>query len=409
MRLRTSCCFFLTALLAGLSILAGCSALPRNPVPLDLMKRAEVIGFPGVRAWAGKIDSGFQEDIITSIHQERPGDFPRNPDGSLDYSCLALSGGGDNGAFGAGFLCGWSKKGERPRFKLVTGISTGSLIAPFAFLGSEYDPLLKRVYTGISQKDIYKERGIVFALGNESFADSRPLSELINRNVDIQLLKAVANAHRNGRRLYVGTTNMDADRLAIWNMGAIAQSGHPEALDLFRKVFLASASVPAVLPPVFMEVEAEGERFDEMHVDGGTKTQVFFYGGVLDLENAAASVFGKKEVADHSSLYVIINGKLGPVPEQVTRSLKEITSRSLSTMIKAAALWDIYRAYTFAKRDGLGFRFVFIPDAFEFLSDERFDQGEMKRMFELGYQLGKSDDPWKKVPPGLGRHAPAFQ
>ena len=169
---------------------------------------------------------------------------------------LALSGGGQDGAFGAGILCGWTEAGTRPQFKLVTGISTGALMAPFAFLGPAYDHVLKEAYTTISDKDVYKAHkplAILLSLVNikplPALTENKPMEELVARLVDDKVLAEVAREHRKGRRLLIGTTQMDAQRLVIWNMGAIANSGNPQALALFRKIMVASASIPAFFPP----------------------------------------------------------------------------------------------------------------------------------------------------------------
>lgn len=241
-------------LLAGLIpvLLAGCSSLPRNAVPVEEIRRADIPGMVGVRAWGGEFSPRFQADLIASIRQEPVGAFPLNEQGLPVYHGLALSGGGSNGAFGAGILNGWTGAGTRPNFKVVTGISTGALIAPFAFLGSEYDQQLKTVYTTTRTRDILQRLNIFrIIFQGEAFAHVTPLKQLIETHFDDDFLQAVAVAHKRGQRLYVGTTHMDAQRLMVWNMGAIASSGHPDALDLFRKVILASSSVPAAFPPVF--------------------------------------------------------------------------------------------------------------------------------------------------------------
>ena len=279
-------------LTVGLSV-AGCGSLPRNPVPVDRMKQAELPGMPDVRAWAGSFSEAFEADLAESVRQESVADFRRAPDGSGHYAALSMSGGGDKGAFGAGFLNGWTASGTRPTFKLVTGISTGALIAPFAFLGPEYDEVLKNAYTTISADEVLRKRGLS-RFWRDAVADTEPLAALIARDVDEDVLKAVARAHGQGRRLYVGTTHMDAGRLVVWNMGAIASSGHPEALALFRKVMLASASVPVAFPPVLIEVEVDGERYDEMHADGGVETQMFFL--------AALTGHGDLNIADTAEI-----------------------------------------------------------------------------------------------------------
>ena len=389
-------------LVTGLALLmlAGCTGLPRNPVPVEDMRRAGIPGMPAVRAWATELDPDFQADLGESVRQEVRGMFQLDKDGYPIYNALGLSGGGSSGAFGAGILNGWSEAGMRPNFKVVTGISTGALIAPFAFLGPDYDEQLKTVYTTTQTGDILERLNIFRILfRGEAFARTTPLKQLIETHFDAGFLRAVAAAHNKGRRLYVGTTHMDAQTLVVWNMGVIANSGHPDALELFQQVVLASSSIPAAFPPVFIEVEVDGERYDEMHTDGGTVTQVFFYEGTVDLAAAAREAGHGEREGYRGTLYIIRNGKLGPEPEQVRRRLPEISGRALGTMIKFAAINDLYRLHVNTDASGLGLQYVAIPDDFESRADEVFDPLEMKRLFELGYQTGLSGTGWQETRP----------
>jgi predicted acylesterase/phospholipase RssA len=383
-----------------LLLVSACATLPRDPVPLDDTFAAEVPGMPDVRAWGGEISPAFQADIVESVSQEAAAGITDASSEVSEHAALAISGGGSDGAFGAGFLNGWSAAGDRPDFKLVTGISTGALIAPFAFLGSDYDEELKEVYTTINTESIL-DRLSVFSIlfRSESLAKTDPLKGLVAEHMDADLLRAIADRHNLGYRLYIGTTNMDAQRLSVWNMGAIANYGTPEALQLFRDVMVASASIPVAFPPVMIEVEVDENRFDEMHTDGGTVTQVFFYSGVVDLKAAAREVgissFG------NSALYIIRNGHLSAELRQVERKLSDISERSVSTMIKSAAGNNLYRIYAFTRREGVAFRYVDIPDEFVSEATELFDQDEMKRLYDVGYQLGRSGDGWRDEPPGF--------
>jgi len=232
-----------------MSLAVGCSSFSqRHPVPIDQLYRAQILpGVPAVRAWAGTFSDEFEADLIESVRQEIQTSTLTGKTILPTINILTLSGGADHGAFGAGFLNGWTASGTRPEFKFVTGVSTGAIIAPLAFLGPEYDGVLKEGFTTIGAEDIYQKRG-VSALWSDSLVDSAPLENLINKYIDQAVLIAVARAHSQGRRLYIGTTHMDADRLVVWNMGAIANSGHPNALTLFRKVILASSSIPLVSP-----------------------------------------------------------------------------------------------------------------------------------------------------------------
>ena len=259
----------------------------RTPLPPELRPEATVQRLTGVRTWAFEHSPEFEKDLILSVQQESSYGSRGHNDATGHFNILALSGGGANGAFGAGILHGWSEAGSRPSFKIVTGISTGALTAPFAFLGSEYDPTLKKVYTSVATRDIMRVRPfIVMRGGLDSLADTTPLQKLLEEYITDDVIRDVARAHQTGRRLYIGTTDLDASRLVIWNMGVIAAADRPEAFDLFRSVMLASASIPILFPPVYIPVEAGGAAYEEMHVDGGVTTQVFCYGDIMNLDDA---------------------------------------------------------------------------------------------------------------------------
>jgi len=380
---------------------SGCATLPRNAVPVEHIYDAEIPGFPDIRAWGGQISKEFQADIIQSGREEPEAGFPRDETGMPIRDTLALSGGGSSGAFGAGFLNGWSAKGTRPDFKLVTGISTGALTAPFAFLGSEFDEQLKQAFTTTKTENILQRLNIFKILfKSEAVNSTGPLKQLIQKRITADMLRAVAAKHDQGHRLYIGTTHMDAQRLVVWNMGLIAKGESAGALDLFHKVILASTSIPAAFPPVLIEVELDGNRYDEMHADGGTLTQVFFYGGIIDIKAARREAYGY-DFKPAGGIYIIRNGQLIPEPQKIDRNFAEISSRAIDTMIKAAVVGDLYRIYAFTQRDGVDFHYVDIPDDYQSRSKEFFDKEEMSRLFEIGYQLAQSDAPWRSNLPGF--------
>jgi len=190
----------------------------------------------GIWDYGDRLSQLFQDDLKNSVLQEPDGLFPVNESGKKVYNGLTLSSGGTNGAFGAGFLAGWSEHGSRPEFKVITGISTGALIATFALLGSEYDTTLEHMYTTMTTKKVLSFRGPIRALMHESLADSKPMARQIEVLIDEEILGKIAIEHNRGQRLLIGTTHLDDGRFMVWNMGAIASSGHPNALDPFRKV-----------------------------------------------------------------------------------------------------------------------------------------------------------------------------
>ena len=388
------------ALVAAAVGLAGCSVLPRNAVPVELMGVATLIpDVPGARAQAGLPDAAMQRDLARSFEQESATEFPIGPDGVVQYAHLALSGGGANGAFGAGFLVGWSQTGKRPLFKIVTGVSTGALMAPFVFAGPDYDAALTEFYTQTSSANIFRMLSIIPQfLGGESLADSGPLQLMIERHVDAELLRRIAAAHDGGRRLYIATADLDSQRLWVWNMGLIAASGRPEAARLFRQIMLASASVPIAFPPVFFQVEAGGRRFDEMHVDGGVGARVFFTGGVFSFSAARAGVgrgVGREE------LYIIHNGQLLPKPRETPRSLRGIGMRTFESASKSAVVGDLFRIYAVTRREQAGYNWITIPEDVELSGNELFDPVTMGKLFELGRRSAQADAPWFTDPPGL--------
>jgi hypothetical protein len=373
----------------------------KDPVPYEHIDRVDVVDMPGVRVWGDKLSDVLHQDLVQSIQNEKPGLFPRGPDGAFQYGGLSLSGGGDHGAFGAGFLKGWSKTGSRPTFKVVSGISTGALIAPFALLGSAYDGDLEAAYTTVSAADIYKFKSIIGAYWRESLADNHPLEELVHKFVSDEVIDAVAQAHLNGQRLFVGTTNFDAQRPVIWNMGIVAISQHRKAYDFFRKILVASAAIPVLFPPVYFEVESDGAVYDEMHVDGGTVGQMFFYGAVVGWRKVLSEASGVDDPDDQSTLFLIIDGEVAPELQHVRRRLISITNRTISTLVKVSAWAALYRMYLHSRADGYGFQFVGLPDDYKPESHHPYDPTEMKRMFNIGYDMGRSGKGWRTTPPGF--------
>jgi len=292
--------------------LQACAPVARQPaVPVDHTTEAVPLGVAHARYFVDGDLSGFTQDAMKSIERERATLAAAGKAGEPlpPINFLAISGGGDDGAFGAGLLNGWTEAGARPEFKAVTGISTGALIAPFAFLGSEHDKELRDVYTSVSPSDIYESRSMWAAITNDAMADSRPLWNLLGKYITPEFLKEIAAEYAKGRMLLIGTTNLDARRPVVWNMGEIASSGDPRAIDLFRKIMIASASIPGAFPPMMIDVEVDGKPYQEMHVDGGAMAQVFMYPPGL---TRAVTAAGEQVAERERHVYVIRNTKLGP-------------------------------------------------------------------------------------------------
>ncbi|HWT98534.1 MAG TPA: patatin-like phospholipase family protein [Terriglobales bacterium] len=378
----------------------GCADLLRHPAPTDVAQQAVIPGFTGIRYLPLTDPAPFRAVLIAAFHNETSENYETMPDGSRVYSYLSVSGGGSDGAYGAGLLNGWSEAGGRPSFKIVTGVSTGALIAPFAFLGPAYDEKLKESYTTIDANHVFLRRSLLSLIWSESATDSAPLLELVSRYVDDKLLDAIAAEHAKGRRIYVATTNLDAEQPVIWDMGAIASSKNPERLKLFRQILVASASIPAVFPPVLLQVTIDGKKYDEMHVDGGVFFQSFSVGAITDLPGAIAAAhpdFAGKVV---QRLYVIRNGSVSPDPDQVKRSLTAITLRTIGTMLKVSGINDLYRLYLSCVHDNVEFNYVSIPAEYEPLTKEQFDKAEMNQVFNYGEQTASKGIVWRHLPPG---------
>jgi len=351
-----------------------------------------------IRAFSGMPSDSFKEDFIKLLEQEKKEEssfFDFN--NSQTLYALAISGGAAEGAYGAGLLSGWSESGMRPVFKVVTGISTGAIIAPIAFLGSKYDYKLKEFYTKYSTRDIVRIR-IPFI---NSFANTRPLERLIEKYFDAELMQEIAIEYSKGRRLYIGTTNLDAQRLVIWDMGKIASIGDDKALKLFRKIILASASIPIAFPPVYLSVEANDKTYDEMHVDGGITRQVFFLYDVLQGFDNALKEKGIDVSKIKHAIYVIRNGYVEPQYKEVPDRLPAIAERAADTMINAQGIGDLYQLYVFTKERGGDFNLAYIPATHVSKAKEPFDPVEMQELFDLGFKEALGGYPWRKNPPGL--------
>jgi len=294
-------------------------------------------------------------------------------------------------------LGGWTASGKRPEFDLVTGVSTGALTAPFAFLGPKYDGALKEVFTQSTTKDIAIAQPIRGLLGGDSLASNAPLAKVVAFYVNDAFLAEVAAEHRKGRRLLIGTTNLDAERPVIWDMGAIATSGRPESLELFRKVLLASAAIPAVFPPGFVQVAAGGAVYDEMHVDGGATREVF----LVPTQFMAQKAVGGLGINPIRRAYIIRNGHVSPEYKAVKAKTLSIAGRAVSSLIKSQGVGDLIAMYAKAQAEGIEYNLASIPAEFSAPHPAPFDTGYMKVLFERGFALGKAGYHWAKAPPGV--------
>ena len=392
--MKTNQTLFLAVLIATL-LMYGCASFKqRTPLPQDLSPVAQVLGISDAKFWGDEPPPHFEE-WVSMAKAELKARYPAMFGTSHSY--LAISGGGAEGAFGAGLLAGWSEVGTRPEFSVVSGISTGALIAPFAFLGPDYDKKLKEVYTTSSTKDIIRKLSIVQIRSAAAAYSTKPLRKLLSNYVDQDMMEAIADEHRKGRRLFIATTNLDAGRPVIWNVGAIAASGNPNALALIHDVLVASASIPVAFPPVIIKVEAKGSQYDEMHVDGGASSQVFIVPTGLDW----SKIEEKLEVKGVPRAYIIRNDRLVTDWQAVKPKIAPIAKRSISSLIRNNGYGDLYRLYLETQQAGIDFNLAYIPNEFNLKAKEHFDPQYMSQLYDLGYRMALSGYPWQKSPPGI--------
>ena len=323
-------------------------------------------------------------------------------DGIPNIAVLGLSGGGSNGAFAVGLLSGWTEHGTRPEFKIVTGVSTGALIATHAFLGSEYDSLLEEIYTSITDDQVFRSRNPLSVLYNDSLRDTSPLRKTIAGWIDLEILEQVAREHRRGRRLYVATTDLDGNRLIAWDLGAIAASDRPDRLKRYRDVLLASSSVPVAFPPVYFPVDINGETYWQMHVDGGASANIFFSGFMFDVQRAIEA--HRLEQGAQVDFYLIVNSTLEPRPldQPVKGNILSIAAASTWSMSWAAQSAQLARMFRIIHGLGLGYHLAGIPSDYpDPLDSSSFDPLAMSKLLEYSKAKAVQGYPWLDKPPGL--------
>lgn len=379
--------------------LPACSLPTRlAAVPRGRASAATVLGVPGERFFPlepGGQAALEQEFLATGQRQlVSRGLSPSAPFPELDL--LGISGGGENGAFGAGLLNGWTERGDRPSFFLVTGISTGALTAPFAFIGSSRDADLKRVFTEITVAEVLIQRSFTAAIWDDAMADNSPLFRTISRYVNEELLAEIARAYASGRLLLIGTSNLDAQMPVIWNIGAIAQSGHPQALDTVRRILLASSAIPGAFAPVLFDATLDGQPYQELHVDGGAFAQVFLYPASVSQYRRERRA--RRQPVAPARAWVIRNARLDPEWGSVDRRTIGIAGRAITAMIATSGVNDVLRIQNAAERDGVEFNLAHIGRDFTVEYDKPFDQAYMRPLFEYGRQRALRGDAWTSRP-----------
>jgi len=391
----------LLAVVLALAVLLGaCTGTRLLPAPPeDRAALARIPGYPpNIRFYADQPFPDTDAELAAFRRQvarrvEREGALPNG--GIADI--LVLSGGGSDGAYGAGLLNGWTDRAdrERPDFVMVTGISTGALIAPLVFAGPDYDPALERFYTNTATQDVL-DFVLFRALTGRALglADTTRLADTVDRTLTPELIDRIAREHRKGRRLLVGTTNLDSQRPVTWNIGAIAASDNPDKRRLIRDILLASAAIPAALPPILFEVEVDGKRYTEMHVDGGVTRQLFSF--PLQVAEAAERDGLGGEML-RGTVYVIRNTKLAPDFEPVEPGVVQIAARSVSTLIKSAGVADIAVVEDRVRRAGFGLKVTAVPESFDEVEEELFDIRYMRALYKTGYDAAFEGAPWVTI------------
>jgi len=379
-------------LLPALLGVTGCNSIPKREriaVPQELVEQAVIPGIPHARSWGDQL-SPLTRELLEYSKEEFARKHPEMM--NKKHVFLGISGGGANGAYAAGLLTGWSERGDRPKFSVVSGISTGAIISPFVFLGEEYDPVIIELYTTMSTEDVVIERNRLSAIRRDAFFDTEPLRQILLDRLGDREIERIAQEYRNGRRLLIGTVNIDVMRPVSWNIGEIAASQRSDRRELIVDIIMASAAIPVGMPPVFFDVEVDGRTYQEMHVDGGIYSQVMTspitirWNEIMDKLNAQGT----------PQLYVIRNAKIVPPWKEVQPKMFDIASRSLASMIRTQGLGDLKTLYLTARRDGVEVFLTCIPDSFDEHPDDLFDSDYMNALFDVGYEAILHGDPWVK-------------
>ena len=364
--------------------MTACSSLPRMPAPPVRIADVAPNGFPVTVRFLGS-----DREFVETHAIERVGRL-RAAAGGNTLNILALSGGGAGGAFGAGALVGLSRCGERPRFDVVTGVSAGALIAPFAFLGPDWDGELEEAFLGGRAEHLLQPRGVDF-LFRPGYFKGKPLVQLVNHFATERLVEEVARQAAQGRLLLVATTDLDKEEAVIWDLGAVAAQGGERALSLFRAVLTASASIPGLFPPVLIPVEGEGRQFEEMHVDGGTTLPLFV---APELAEAGPPLAKGLEGA---SIYVLVNGHLSTYPETTRIRPVPVLSRSLSAALTHSSRKALALTAVIAERHGMPLRFSYIPVTYPYQGSLDFKPSSMRALFEYGVGCAEAGVLWTTI------------
>ena len=380
--------------LVAIVALTGCAAIHREPAPGMIFNTTTPVGFQSVVRYA----DGYANADPRAIESRFSETLQRRRAASIDgtVNILALSGGGAGGAFGAGALVGLSRRGARPQFDIVTGVSAGALIAPFAFLGSGWDAQLTDAFSGARTEHLLGSRGIG-ALFRPGIYENGPLVDLVDHFVTDELIQAVAQQTATGRLLLVATTDLDTQETVIWDMGGIAARSGDEARVLFRNVLVASASIPGVFSPVVIRVQKAGVRYDEMHVDGDTTVPFF----VAPMQAYVRPIDASE--LKGVNIYVMVNGQLGGAPRTTPVDTISILSRSVETTLLHLARTNVLLTLEFARKYDINLRFSSIPIDYAFRGPLDFEPSSMRALFNYAADCAREGRLWTTVEQAIGR------
>lgn len=378
----------------------GCAGrIPHRPLSAQEFRKVDFNTIVPERFWGDDAPQNldlFLKKQAVILKKRFPQAINSNSSNAPMYGFLAISGGGANGAFGAGLLAGWTESGKRPKFEVVTGVSTGAIIAPFAFLGSEYDEKIIELYSTVSRRDIFRKRSALFALlFRSALTDTKPLRKLIDQHITPDLVAKIAKQDKLQRKLFIMTTQLDALRPVVWDIGAIASRRGQKGVELIKRIILASTAIPAFFPPVPIEWESNGKIFTELHVDGAVSRTVFAYPAQVN----AQKINNKLGLKFRRNIFVIQNSNVQTEYEPMSAKLSKIAERAMSGMLMNQANSNVEQIYYLAKRDGIEFNMIAIPNDFQADKMNEFDPAYMKKLLELGRKIGRGGNFWKHKPP----------
>jgi predicted acylesterase/phospholipase RssA len=387
------------AVLYVAAIAVGCAELvEHHPLSTNEYKQTDFSSLNWERFWGDAAPANLEpalRKMSARLKVQYPEAINAKPDTAPVLDGLTISGGGANGAFSAGLLVGWTESGTRRSFHFVTGVSAGAMIAPFAFLGSDYDDNLLKLYASIRRDTVYRANALSGLLFGSALYDTAPLKRLIAKFVTREIIKKIAEQYQLGRSLYIITTHFDALRPMVWNIGAIANRRGDSAVKLIRQIILASAAIPVLFPPIPIEWELDGKRFTELHVDGSISQHIFAYPTQIHLDRldkAMGLTFRRR-------IFVIRNGNLQSTYEPASVTVGSIAERALNAILQNQANGDIERIYHLARRDGIKFNMIAIPNTFRADNSMDFDPEYMHALASLGRKIGRRGNFWQDHPP----------